>query len=337
MEDIECMTEKIQNFLKNNYKFLVVLILILTIFRVELPYKIYTPGGMVSLSDRVSVESGYSSSGEFGMAYVSMVRGTIPFLLLANMIPNWDVVKEEDITLENESFEEMFRADKIATQQSIDSAIIASFRMAGKQVDVQKEVVHVTYIDKEAKTNIKLFDIVTSVDGKQIKSTDELKDIITSHKEGDQISLTVLRDEQEVVVTAEVYLMDGIPKMGIAMTITYEYEENPKASIEMKQSESGPSGGLMMALALYNSLVEEDITKGKKIIGTGTIDIQGNVGDIGGIRYKLIGAVKKDADVFLVPEENYEEAVNVKNEKGYDIRLISVSTLSEAIDALRKL
>ena len=91
----------------------------------------------------------------------------------------------------------------------------------------------------------------------------------------------------------------------------------------------------MMALSLYNSLIEEDITKGRKIIGTGTIDLNGNVGEIGGVKYKLIGAVKKKADIFLVPEGNYEEAVKVKNEKGYDIRLISVKTLEEAIEALK--
>ena len=83
--------------------------------------------------------------------------------------------------------------------------------------------------------------------------------------------------------------------------------------------------------------MEEDITKGKKIIGTGTISIDGTVGEIGGIRYKLIGAVHQKADVFLVPEENYEEAVQVKNEKGYDIRLISVSTLEEAVNELKNL
>ena len=60
-------------------------------------------------------------------------------------------------------------------------------------------------------------------------------------------------------------------------------------------------------------IVDEDITKGKTVVGTGTIDIDGNVGAIGGVKYKLIGAVKNKADVFLVPKDNYEEAIEVKN------------------------
>lgn len=335
MEDVIYMLEKIKKFWKENYKFFVLLLLILVVFQVELPYKIYTPGGMVDLTDRIQVENGYSSEGTFGMAYVSMVRGSLPFLLISTILPDWDIVTEEEITLENETFEERFQADKIATQQSIDSAIIASYRLAGKDVLLEKEEVHVTYIDKEANTNLQLFDIVLSVDGKEIKNTEELKEIVTSHKEGDRISIVVLRDGKEVESEATIYLMDGEPKIGIVMTVTYQYTESPEALIKMKSEESGPSGGLMMSLALYNSLVEEDITKGKKIIGTGTIDIDGNVGEIGGVRYKLIGAVKKKADVFLVPEGNYEEAVKVKNEKNYDIRLISVSTLKEAIEALK--
>ena len=121
------------------------------------------------------------------------------------------------------------------------------------------------------------------------------------------------------------------------ITVTYNYTEDPKASIQMKQSESGPSGGLMMSLAIYDALTEEDLTHGKKIIGTGTMDIYGNVGEISGVKYKLIGAVKQKAEVFLVPEGNYEEALQVKEEKGYDIELISVDNIKTAIEALNHL
>lgn len=92
-----------------------------------------------------------------------------------------------------------------------------------------------------------------------------------------------------------------------------------------------------MSLTIYNQLVEKDITKGKKIVGTGTIDINGNVGEIGGVKYKLIGAVKNDADVFMCPEENYEEAKKIAEEKDYDITILSVRTFQEAIEKLEEL
>ena len=90
----------------------------------------------------------------------------------------------------------------------------------------------------------------------------------------------------------------------------------------------------MTTLAIYNSITKKDITKGKKIAGTGTIDIEGNVGEIGGVKYKLSGAVKNKADIFLVPDGNYEEAYDYKKERGFDIELVSISNFDEAIDFL---
>ena len=115
---------------------------------------------------------------------------------------------------------------------------------------------------------------------------------------------------------------------------TYEYDANPDVKVKSKSSEAGSSGGLMMTLTIYNKLVEQDITKGKKIVGTGTIDINGNVGEIGGVKYKLIGAVKNKADIFICPEENYEEAISVAKEKDYDIKIISAKTFDEVITKL---
>lgn len=331
------MGKKIKNFFKENWKFLGVLLAIVLIFRIELPYKIYTPGGMVDLSKRVSVESGYHHDGVLGMSYVSVIRGSAPFLLLSYLISDWDIVPESEITYANESFEETFEADKILTKQSIDGAIISAYHEAGKEVSIEKEIVHVTHIDENAQTELKLFDIILSVEDTPIKNTKELKQIVSTHHEGDKIKMKILRDNEEREVESTIYNLNGEPKVGVVLSVTYEYEENPKAVIEMKESESGPSGGLMMALAIYNSLSEEDITKGNIVMGTGTIDTLGNVGEIGGVRYKLIGAVKKKAKVFLVPVENYEETVAVKNEKNYDIQIIAVKTLKEALEALEKL
>jgi len=331
------MAQKIQKFWKENYKFFILLVFLIALFTIELPYKIYSPGGMVDLSKRVTVEDGYSSRGELGMAYVSMIRGSVPYLLMSYLIPDWDIVPESEIKYDNETMAEKVAADKIATQQSVDSAIIASYRLANKEVEIHKENVHITYIDENADTDLKNLDLVKSVNGREIKSTNELKEIISSYQVGDQVKFLVERDGKEKECFAKIYATEYGNKVGISLTVTYDYEMSPKASITMKQSESGPSGGLMMSLAIYNALVDEDITKGKKIIGTGTIDIDGNVGEIGGVRYKLIGAVRQKADIFLVPEANYAEAIEVKNEKKYDIKIISVKTLEEAVEALRKM
>ena len=120
------------------------------------------------------------------------------------------------------------------------------------------------------------------------------------------------------------------------MTKTSDIKTTPKIELEFKKSESGPSGGLVLALSIYNSLVSEDITQGRKIVGTGTIDVNGNVGSIGGVEYKIKGAVKEKADIFLVPAgENYEEAQKVIEENNYKIKLIPVTTFNDALEKLK--
>ena len=328
--------DEIIKFFKENIKFLVLLVTLVLLFTIELPYKVYAPGGMVELAKRVSVENGYETKGTFGMAYVSMIKGSIPYLLLSYVVPDWDIVSDAKIKYDNETMKERIEADKILTEQSISSAIIASYTLAGKSVKINEEVVHITYIDEHANTDLKVLDIVKSVEGHNIKNTKELKELLSNYKAGDKIVFQVLRDGKEISAHATLYDSGDGAKVGVMLTETYDIEEEPNCSVTMKQSESGPSGGLMMSLQIYNNLTEEDITKGKKIIGTGTIDNEGNVGAIGGVKYKLIGAARKHADIFLVPTDNYEEAISVKESHKLDINIIAVSTLKDAIEALEK-
>lgn len=328
--------EKIKEFIKENYKELIVLVVIVLLFTIELPFKIYTPGGAVNLNDRITVEDGYETEGSFNMAYVSMVRGSIPFLLISYVIPDWDIVSSEDITIEGEDMSDALARERLYMQQSMDAAIINAYKEADKDIEITGTINEVSYLTEEADTDLEVGDIILSVDGTDISSLEDLKAIVEEMSEGEVVSLNVLRDDEERECYAITNDADGM-KIGVSILTTYEYETDPEVTITSKASEAGSSGGLMMSLSVYNQLVEEDITGGKKIVGTGTIDIEGNVGEIGGVKYKLIGAVKNDAEIFMCPEENYEEAVSVAEDKDYDITIVSVATFEEAIKKLEEL
>ena len=82
----------------------------------------------------------------------------------------------------------------------------------------------------------------------------------------------------------------------------------------------------------------EDLTRGYKIVGTGTIDLDGNVGEISGIEYKLKAAVKEEADIFLAPAGiNYEKAIVLANQNNYDINIIGVATFEDTLNYLTAL
>ena len=105
--------------------------------------------------------------------------------------------------------------------------------------------------------------------------------------------------------------------------------------IKSKESESGPSGGLITALAIYDAITKEDITKGKKIVGTGTISQDGKVGEIGSVSYKIASAAKAKADIFLCPKENYKEAKKYAKKHNLKIKIKVVSTFEDAINYLK--
>lgn len=326
--------EKSKNFIKENYKSLIVLVIIFIIFTIELPYSIYTPGGAVNLNDRVSVENKEEVKGSFNMAYVSMVKGSIPFLLLSKVFPDWDIVKKEDITAKGESMDELMMRERLYLQESMDNAIINAYQKANKKINIKSIINNVSYISEESKTDLKVGDQIISVNGINISSIAELKEIVEKLNENEKVNLKIKRKEKERDAYATTYKIDGVTKIGISFVTTYDYEATPNVNIKSKATEAGSSGGLMMSLTVYNQLVETDITKGKKIVGTGTIDINGNVGEIGGVKYKLIGAVKNKADIFICPEENYEEAISVAKDKDYDIKIISAKTFDEALEKL---
>ena len=328
--------EKLKEFIKENYKGLIAIVVVFLLFMIELPYSIYTPGGTVNLNDRITVEDAYETEGSFNMAYVSMVRGSIPFLLISYVIPDWDIVAKEDITIEGEDMDDMLARERLSMQESMDAAIINAYRAAGRDIQITGTINEVSYIAEEADTDLEIGDQILSINGVDISSFDDLKNVVENLKLNEEVKLKVIRDEEEIECYAVTYDADGI-KIGVSILTTYEYITDPEVTITSKASEAGSSGGLMMSLAIYNQLVPKDITGGMKIVGTGTIDIEGNVGEIGGVKYKLIGAVKNDAEIFICPKGNYEEALSVAKEKEYDITIIGVDTFDEAIKKLEEI
>mgnify|MGYP000724988232 FL=1 len=99
---------------------------------------------------------------------------------------------------------------------------------------------------------------------------------------------------------------------------------------------SGPSGGLMQSLYIYNQLTDFDYTNGLKIGGTGTISIDGNVGAIGGIEQKIYTSDMNNIDIFFAPFAggNYDDAMEAYKNINSDMIIVGVDTFSDAVDYL---
>ena len=148
----------------------------------------------------------------------------------------------------------------------------------------------------------------------------------------------MLFQHQGIIGKTKVYEDHGRKLMGIYLQSITKYKTDPKVNFKYKSKESGPSAGMITTLEIYNQLTKEDLTKGLKIAGTGTVNPDGTIGQIGGIEHKLKGASHAKADIFLSPgEQNYEDAKKYLEENNLKIKLIKVETIDEAINVLKKM
>lgn len=319
---------------KENYKFIIALILVVLCFTIHFPYYIDAPGGISDISNKIEID-GYDSEGSFNLVYVKEYKATIPTLIMSLFNKDCKVLKKEEILFDNENDDSYLQRDKILMQESISSAISVAYKYANKKIDITSNKLYVTYVDELANTDLVVGDIIKSINKKELNSKDEIANIINKCNIGDKLEIKVINNEKKYNRYAYVINENNSKKVGLLISNILEFETEPKVKIKTDKNESGSSGGLITALSIYNSLVKEDITKGLTIVGTGTIDLNGNVGSIGGVEYKLKSAVKNNADLFIVPnDENYDEAIKLKNKNNYNIEIVGVSTFEEVLDYL---
>ena len=325
----------IKKFIKENYKYLIIYLVILLICIWPLPFYIYTGGGTIDLDKRISIENEYVEKGSFNLAYVESIKATIPTYLLS-FIFDWDVESIGDYQInDKESNQDIWKRERLYLQESIDNAIISAYELANENLVINSEIYKVLSISEDANTNLKIDDAILKINDTEINSYDELKNVVNQNNLGDYLNVLVLRDGKEVLCNAEVVEFENEKKLGIYLIKTYNYEYDRDIDVNFSNREGGSSGGFMLSLAIYNRLIPKDLTKGQKIVGTGTIDRDGNVGSIGGVKYKLKGAVKEGASIFFVPSgENYEEAIKEQKEHNYKIEIVEVKRLEDAVNYL---
>lgn len=324
--------DNMKEFIKKNYVYLIIIIVAGFIFHFPLPYYIDAPGGLIDVSERLEVEDGYEINGSLNLAYISEFKANIPTLIYAYFNKDWEIVKKEDVVADNETIEENDYRNHLLLEEANQNAIMVAFDKANLEYEVNNRKVNIIYVYEEADTDLKIGDQIIEVNGVKINSKEEALNEISKY---DNIKFKVINNGIEYERYANKVMIDGNKLVGVMVCETKEVIPSKDVNINFKKSESGPSGGFMMSLSIYDSLIEEDLTKGLKIVGTGTIDEFGNVGVIGGVSHKIKAAVKEKADIFFVPTGNYEEAKKNVLEDNLDIELVEVKHIDDAINYLR--
>lgn len=328
---INKLYSKVKQFIIENIAYIIILISLVTVFNLPVPYYIETSGGIINLEDKIIVNNNYKSKGTFNLTYVSQMEGNVLSYLVSKFNDEWDLVKKE--TSDSKLDENKTFRNKILLDNSLNNALFVAYTSLNKEINIKNSNIYVLYIDEFANTDLKVGDIIKEVNNIKLNSINDYKEVLKNSKIGDILKLKVLNNKKEYERYVEVRSSNGGKSTYIYIVCNYLYDVSD-VIFNFDKNESGSSGGFMIALSIYDSLTPTDLTKGLTIAGTGTIDIDGNVGEIDGIKYKIKGAVNNNADVFLVPVNNYEEAVKEVDKNNYDIKLIKIKTFNDAIKYL---
>ncbi len=173
-------------------------------------------------------------------------------------------------------------------------------------------------------------DVILAIDGTEVANGDDVVDAVTGAQAGQPIEFTIKRDKKKSTVSVTPAEVDGKPQIGIQIgTRTTDFPFDVTVGID--PSIGGPSAGLMFSLGIYDTLTPGSMTDGETIAGTGTMDASGNVGPIGGIQQKIVGARDAGAELFMVPPDNCDEAVGAPNG---DMRLVEAPTMHSARESI---
>ena len=317
---------------------------------IPVPYVMTAPGpvfntvGEVNDIELISISGTetYPTEGELDFTTVSEFGGPQDGLEMFQAIWGWispdrRVVPRESVYPEGETEEENIARNVEAFSTSQSYAIAAAMDYLEQPVNEQVIVTSVG-MDTPAQDKLRAGDEVLAVDGVEMTTPEQVVDAVRSKPVGTDLNFSIVRSgsKLEVVVTSSTRPDDPttdqdeatIPYIGIGIDVNYSAEFDIDFGVT---GVGGPSAGMMFAIGIIDKLTPGALTQGKIIAGTGTIDPDGNVGEIGGIQQKLIGARDAGAVLFLAPEGNCDEVIGHIPD---GLTVAAVASLEDAMDEI---
>lgn len=248
-----------------------------------------------------------------------------------------DLVPERSLIPPGTSFVERRRQNLRQMDRSQQIAAAVALRELGYDVDAKPEGALVVAVAAGAPAEGKLepTEVIVAVDGKPVRTPDDLRELIAKHEPGETVSLRVRAGGAVRTVrigTVESPEEPGRPIVGIQVEQSAEIKLPLDVEIDLG-GVGGPSAGLAFALDVIEEL-RGDVDRGLRVAATGELSLDGKIGPIGGIKQKVIGARRSQADVFLVPAG--DNAVEARRHAG-DLRIVAVESFRQALRALATL
>jgi PDZ domain-containing protein len=309
-------------------------------------YVALLPGPVEDTLGLVDVGSGverYASSGQLLLTTVAVEADLdVAEWLRYAISPRVDEVPREQLFPPGEDASEVAARNAALMENSQLEATVAALQQLGYEFDTDFDGARVEEVQEPSAVDAGQLapdDVIVAVDGEPVRSNRDVVDHVAARAPGDEVTVTRIRagEERDVILILVPAPEDPEqPRLGVLVSSWLELPVDVHIDAGVI---GGPSAGLMFTLGIIDVLTEEDLTGGQVVAGTGTIDREGRIGAIGGIRQKILGATSRadepSATVFLVPAGNMGEAAGVPVDR--EVTLVPVATLEDAVAALADL
>lgn len=316
---------------------------LLTATLVPLPYMVLSPGPAVNVlgtldGKQVIAVSGaptYPTDGRMDLTTVSESGGPYGRVSVTHVVGGWldpsvAVVPTAVLYPSSETAQQVEQENTADMLQSQDDAVVAALRHLGLPVTLTVTVESVT-AGGPSDGHLQTGDRILSVDGTPVGTSTEVRAAVAKKKPGETVTFVVDRSGSTVTVPVVAGSAPNDPTRAMVGFLPRDGYTSPVTVKVEVEDVGGPSAGLMLTLGIVDKLTPGQENGGAHVAGTGTIDADGKVGPIGGIRQKLAGARSAGATVFLVPADNCAEAL-LQVPAG--LRLVKVTDVDDALSGM---
>ncbi len=297
------------------------------------PVVVLRPGTSFDVSEDISIRGMKTDPVDGGFLLTSVaVQQPTGFGFLFAVMQGRDITPISNLVPRGVDADQYFEEQRTLFQQTQRIAAAAAAKAAGLEVDIKGTgaIVSALIPGAPAARVLKEGDVITKVDGQPVRLADDVGRPIRNRPQGTSFKITFDRDKRERTVTlkSRAGVVEGAPGVGVFLE-TRDFDVELPFDVTFREREiGGPSAGLAYALAIYDLIKDANVADGRDVATTGTIDLDGRVGPVGGLEEKAISAKRAGAELFLVPEDEVRDA----RSSGLDV--VGVSTLEDALKAL---
>jgi len=328
--------------------FIVVLLVVFSEFY-SVPYYALSPGGTFFIGPQVKTTETFKTNGEIEGVYVTQTKLNLLQYEIDKHLSNVSIYESSEIATSPTgkilSSSALFQENKWFQLSSEELAIAAALKEAGYQVPEQTSGALIGWVDPTAPASkvLEQGDIIKSLNGLPTPTTKEflkLDSLYVKLRVPLHLLIQTPYGTTKTVEITPVGINEGntlVPYIGIGLMPRFKFPFTISISdLVDGQQLGGPSAGLAYALYLTDALKGGNLTHGNLVAATGTIDSNGNVGPIGGLKQKTISVKASGAKIFFVPAlQSSSELATARKIAGKSLKIVPVKTLDQAVEYLK--